>query len=188
MFIRNTWYPCAWSHEIGRTLFERWICNQPIVFYRTEAGRPVALHNRCAHRRAPLSKGQLIGDRLQCGYHGLEYDCSGKCVKIPGQDAIPEGAAVKSYPVADKWRFVWVWPGDPEKADEALIPDLRWNDSPGWVSPGDSLTIGCNWLVDLDNLMDLSHLTYLHGRTIGTPYVSEFPSVTKTVGERVYVT
>jgi vanillate O-demethylase monooxygenase subunit len=188
VFIRNIWYPCAWSHEIGRSLFERWICNEPMVFFRTEAGKPVALYNRCVHRRAPLSKGQLIGDRLQCGYHGLEYDCSGKCVKIPGQDAIPAGAAVKSYPVADKWRFLWVWPGDPDKADASLIPDLHWNDSPGWVAPGDTLTIGCNYLVDLDNLMDLSHLTYLHGRTIGTPYVSEFPSTTQVIGERVNVT
>ena len=188
MFIRNTWYPCAWSNEIGRTLFERWVCNIPMVFYRTEAGAPVALNNRCAHRRAPLSKGQLLGDRVQCGYHGLEFDCTGKCVRIPGQDQIPEQAGVRSYPVVDRWRFLWVWPGDPEKADPALIPDLHWNDSPGWVSPGDTLTIDCDWLLDLDNLMDLSHLTYLHGRTIGTPYVSEFPAVTEVVGDRVRVT
>lgn len=188
MFIRNTWYPCAWASEVGRALFPRWICDVPMVFYRTEAGKPVALHDRCAHRRAPLSKGQLLGDRLQCGYHGLEYDCSGRCVKVPGQDTIPAGAAVRSFPVADKWRFVWVWPGDPALADEALIPDLHWNDAPGWVAPGDTLTIGCNYLIDLDNLMDLSHLTYLHGRTIGTPYVTEFPALTTVSGERVNVT
>jgi phenylpropionate dioxygenase-like ring-hydroxylating dioxygenase large terminal subunit len=188
MFLRNTWYPCAWSNDVGRDLRQRWICGEPVVFYRTEAGRPVALQDRCAHRRAPLSKGRLVGDRVQCGYHGLEFDCTGRCVKIPGQDAIPEDAAVRSYSVVDRWRFLWIWMGDPAQADDTSIPDLYWNDDPEWVAPGDTLTIDANYLLVLDNLMDLSHLTFLHGRTIGTPYVTEFPSTARTAGDRVSVT
>lgn len=186
-YPRNTWYPCAWSHEIDRTLTERWICDEPLVFYRTEAGKPVALSNRCAHRRAPLSRGQLLGDRLQCGYHGLEFDPSGACVRIPGQEQIPDNCAVRSYPLVDRHRWSWIWMGDPQAADESLIPDLWWNDHPQWSAPGNSLVIEADWMLVLANLMDLSHLTYLHGRTIGTPYVSETPSATKVVGDRVHV-
>lgn len=187
MYPRNTWYPIAWTHEIGRSLFERPVLDEPVVFYRTEAGAPVALANRCPHRRAPLSRGELRGDLLTCGYHGLEFNPEGRCVRIPGQDTIPPQAAVRRYPVVDRHRFVWIWPGDPAHADPALIPDLHWNDSPGWVAPGDSLEIEANWLLVLDNLMDLSHLTYLHGRTIGTPYVSVTPATTRIANDRVHV-
>lgn len=187
MYPRNAWYPIAWTHEIGRSLFARSVLDEPVVFYRTQAGAPVALTNRCVHRRAPLARGELRGDLLMCGYHGMEYDPSGRCVRVPGQDAIPPQAAVRSYPVVDRHRFVWIWPGDPAAADPALIPNLFWNDDPGWVAPGDSLEIEANWLLVLDNLMDLSHLTYLHGRTIGTPYVSVTPATTRIAGDRVHV-
>jgi phenylpropionate dioxygenase-like ring-hydroxylating dioxygenase large terminal subunit len=187
MFPRNTWYPCAWSHEIGRGLMQRWICGDPIVFYRTAAGAPVALGDRCPHRRAPLSMGSLVGDRVQCGYHGLEIDATGRCVHIPGQDMIPEPARVHGYPIVDRHRFAWIWPGDPAQADPARIPDLFWNDHPDWAAPGGSLTIDAHWQLVLDNLMDLSHLTYLHGRTIGTPYVSVTPARTRLEGDRVHV-
>lgn len=188
MFVRNCWYPVAWSPDVGRELLERWVCGVPIVLYRTEAGDPVALHNRCVHRRAPLSKGQLIGDVVQCGYHGMEFDCHGRCVKVPGQEVIPEGAAVASYPVVDRWRFLWLWMGEPAAADPTTIPDMHWNDSPGWVSPGDTLTVACEYRLMLDNLLDLSHLTYLHGRTIGNPHVAETPMRVKVDGDRVRVT
>jgi vanillate O-demethylase monooxygenase subunit len=186
-YPRNLWYPCAWDHEIGRSLLERWICEEPIVFWRTEGGAAVALSNRCAHRAAPLSRGQLVGDRLQCGYHGLEFDATGACVHIPGQDRIPVDCAVRRYPVVEHRRFVWIWMGDPAAADPALVPDLWWNDHPEWSAPGDSLTIDADWRLVLDNLMDLSHLTYLHGRTIGTPYVSETPSTARMTNDRVHV-
>lgn len=188
MYLRNCWYGAAWSREVGRDLFVRTICDEPIVFYRTQAGRAVALEDRCAHRRAPLSKGRLVGDVLRCGYHGLEYDGAGKCVRIPGQKEVPDNARVRAYPVIDKWRWLWIWMGDPAAADEDLIPDVHWNDSPGWVSPGDTLHMKGHYQLLVDNLLDLSHLSFLHERTIGTDKVAETPMSVETDGDRVRVT
>ena len=187
MYLQNCWYAAAWSREVGRALFARTICDELIVFYRTEEGQAVALEDRCAHRRAPLSKGRLMGDVLQCGYHGLEYDCSGKCVRIPGQREIPDDARVRAYPVVDKWRWLWIWMGDPLAADEDLIPDVHWNDAPGWVSPGDTLHMKGHYQLLIDNLLDLSHLSFLHERTIGTDKVAETPMSVETDGDRVRV-
>ena len=118
MFLRNYWYVAASDSEIGRKPFRRIIMNEPIVFYRTEDGTPVALEDRCPHRRLPLSMGKLVGDDvLQCYYHGLRFDRTGACVRVPGQDMIPASARVKAYPVVDRYKWLWIWMGDPALAD-----------------------------------------------------------------------
>ena len=112
MFIRNAWYVGAWGTEVGRqTLMRRTLLNEPVVFFRKEDGTPVALEDKCAHRHAPLSEGRLQGDAIECPYHGLQYDETGACVRIPGQSTIPPGCAVRSYPVVQRWGWVWIWPG-----------------------------------------------------------------------------
>src|SRR5512134_1088063 len=125
MFLRNAWYAAGFSDEFGRALLARTFLSEAVVLYRTEDGRPVAFEDRCAHRRLPLSMGRLVGDEIECGYHGLVYDCSGTCVKIPGQPraSIPPGARVRSYPVVDRHHYLWIWMGDPARADATLIPD-----------------------------------------------------------------
>src|SRR5262245_38697498 len=112
MFARNHWYLAAWSHEIGRGPFARRIANEPIVFWRTEAGAPVAFEDRCPHRLAPPSLRKLIGDTLQCRYHGVTFDATGACVRIPAGDAIPPGAHVKSYQLVERWGAIWLWLGE----------------------------------------------------------------------------
>ena len=125
MFLRNYWYVAATDSEIGRKPFRRIIMNEPVVFYRTEDGAPVALEDRCPHRRLPLSMGKLVdGDVLQCYYHGLRFDRTGACVRVPGQDMIPATARVKKYPVVDRYKWLWIWMGDPALADPAKIPGL----------------------------------------------------------------
>ena len=104
MFLRNYWYVAAYDHEITRHPLGRVILGEPVVFYRLEDGTPVALEDRCAHRHLPLSMGKLVGDALQCHYHGLRYDKTGTCVRIPGQDMIPRSARVKSYPVVERYK------------------------------------------------------------------------------------
>ena len=84
MFLRNYWYVAAYDREITRRPLGRIILGEPIVFYRLEDGTPVALEDRCAHRHLPLSMGKLVGDTLQCHYHGLRYDKTGACVRVPG--------------------------------------------------------------------------------------------------------
>ena len=102
MLLRNHWYVAAWSEDVGREPIARVMLGDAVVLYRTEDGRAVALENRCAHRNLPLSEGNLIGDVLQCGYHGLEFGIDGICSHVPGQDDVPDWARVKRYPVAEK--------------------------------------------------------------------------------------
>ncbi len=85
MFIRNCWYVIAWEHEIGTdALFSRRVLDEPILVYRTSNGALAALEDRCCHRLAPLSLGRKEGDCVRCGYHGLKFDASGRCIDVPG--------------------------------------------------------------------------------------------------------
>ena len=190
MFLRNYWYVAAFGHEIGRNLLARTILGDKIVLYRTEDGSPIALANRCCHRQAPLSMGRLIGDTVECGYHGLIFDTSGECVRVPGQKKIPPGAKVHKYPVAERWRWIWIWMGDPDLADEALIPDhlYRYNDDPEWSCVEGYLHVKADYMLLVDNLMDLSHETFLHSKTIGTVHVAETPAQVAQDNEGVTVT
>ena len=138
MYVRNAWYVGAWDHEVTRGMRRRILLDEPILFFRCEDGTPVALEDRCCHRQAPLSMGKLIGDIVKCPYHGLEFDQTGACVKVPSQDRVPASARVKSFPVIEKNQWMWIWMGDPAKADPALIEDFHWLDDPGWGAAGSS--------------------------------------------------
>jgi phenylpropionate dioxygenase-like ring-hydroxylating dioxygenase large terminal subunit len=169
MLLRNAWYIAAWADEIGRgQLLARRICNEPIVLFREGTGRAGALADRCCHRAAPLSMGSVVEEGIQCGYHGLVIDGSGRCVRIPGQKQIPSDARVRSYPVVEKDQMVWVWMGDPAKADAAKIADYPYHNDPGrWPNKHDVYPIKANYMLMVDNLMDLTHLGYLHAKTVG---------------------
>ena len=71
MFLKNFWYVAASDHEVSRTPMRRMFLGEPVVLFRKEDGTPVALEDRCVHRHLPLSMGRLVGDILQCHYHGL---------------------------------------------------------------------------------------------------------------------
>lgn len=176
MFLRNYWYVAAQSAEIAREPFARKILGEPIVFYRTSTG-VAALENRCCHRAAPLSHGRVKGDDIECGYHGLIFDPSGKCVAVPGQATIPPEARVRTYPAVERWGFFWIWMGDADAADETAIPDRLYhhNGDPGWVSVGEYGYLKGNWRLLVENLLDLGHLSYVHMKTIGTTRVAQTP-------------
>ncbi|MGY0489276.1 aromatic ring-hydroxylating dioxygenase subunit alpha [Streptomyces sp. WG-D5] len=178
-FARNQWYVAAWSQEVGRELLGRTVLGEPIAFYRTGAGEPVALADRCVHRRYPLSASGLDGDRVVCGYHGFTYDTTGTCVFVPGQKRVPRTARVGSYPVAEVDGMVWVWIGDPERADPTTIPRAPHLVADGFVTVEGMEPIDADYMLLVDNLMDLSHETYLHGGYIGTPEVAETPITTE---------
>jgi vanillate O-demethylase monooxygenase subunit len=181
-FARNQWYVAAHAHEVGRELLGRTVLGEPLVLYRTEEdGTAVALHDRCVHRRYPLSEAptRLDGDRIVCGYHGFTYDTTGTCVYVPGQKRVPRTARVASYPVAERDSLVWVWIGDPALADPDAVPRARHLDSPGWVTVRGMEPIDCDYGLLVDNLLGLSHETYLHGGYIGTPEVAETPITTE---------
>ena len=173
MFLENVWYVAAWDRDVGRAPLARIILNRPIVFYRTEDGTPVALEDRCVHRNLPLSKGTLIGDQIQCGYHGLCFDASGTCVDVPAQSTIPPGAEVRSYPVVERNRWIWIWMGDPALADDTKITDFHWIEAPGWGADGDYIHLECNYQLMVDNLLDQTHIAYVHPTTLGDAGVVE---------------
>ena len=133
MFIRNCWYVAAWDIEVPAEGFlNRTLLNEPVLLYRDTQGRAVALENRCCHRGAPLHLGRKEGDCVRCMYHGLKFDPSGACVEIPGQERIPDKVRVRHYPLVERDRLVWIWMGDPERADPAQIVDYHWHDHPEW--------------------------------------------------------
>ncbi len=126
MFLRNGWYSAIWSHELKDKPVGRTFLNEKVVLFRNASGQVGALEDRCCHRAAPLSHGELAGEYLACGYHGLKFDVNGQCVEVPGQSEVPAGAKVRSYPVQEKRNVVWIWMGDPANADPAKIPDMPW--------------------------------------------------------------
>lgn len=168
MYVRNCWYVAAWSHEVeAEGLLGRTILNEPILFMRTAAGRVVAMDNRCCHRGAPLSRGRREGDCVRCMYHGLKFDAQGRCVEIPGQDDIPPQARVRAYPVAERNGWVFVWMGEAARADEALLPDNSASADPGYRYKPGYMRYDVDYLLIADNLLDFSHLTYVHQATLG---------------------
>jgi len=188
MFLRNCWYAAAWSKDLGGTPFARTFLNEPVVLFRQKNGTPAALADRCCHRAAPLSRGVCVGDLLECGYHGLQYDADGNCVSIPGQTKIPPGAKVKSYPVREKWKTIWIWMGDLDRVDESAIPELFWLDHPGWVATPGHFHLDGHYQLIVDNLLDLTHVIYLHKNTIGAdPSEAILPTKTERLENGVRV-
>lgn len=167
---RNHWYVAAWSKDIGRDPQERWIMDEPVAFYRTEAGSAVAVDGRCPHRHFPLGKSRVEGDNIVCGYHGIAFAPDGSCAGIPSQPTIPNVCRVKSYPLVERWDWIWIWPGDPELADEKLLPDheaLGLTDPDFKTYSGWYHLIPGRYMLMHDNLFDLTHLPHLHRNSLG---------------------
>lgn len=169
MFLRNCWYVAGWSAEFGRSLSPRTILGDKIVVYRKTDGQAVALEDACPHRKLPLSDGALRGDTVECGYHGLTFDCVGACVAAPTQpESIPKRAKVRAYPLVDRYRLLWIWMGDPSLADPDLILNIENYDNPVWgYTDGGSMDIDCHYLWVCDNLLDPSHVAWVHVSSFG---------------------
>ena len=164
MFLKNCWYVAGWSDNYKNELKAQKILGEDIVFYRQRNGQAVALEDACPHRKLPLSLGQLNEDKVICGYHGLTFDGSGSCVAAPTQQKnIPKRAVVKSFPVIDRYRLLWIWMGDPDKANPNDIFNIENFDNPDWgYTDGGMLPIECNYLWVVDNLLDPSHVAWVH--------------------------
>ncbi len=189
MFLTDYWYVAARADEVSEAPLARIFLGQPVVLYRGADGRAVALEDRCCHRQLPLSMGRTDGNRLQCGYHGLVFAPDGACVAAPGQTAPPPGARVRAYPTTERWGWVWIWMGEAEAADEAPIADFHELDDPGWRARGSRIPMVCDYRLAVDNLLDLSHLAYVHRTTLGNAAVVEAAEVrTERHGDGVRVT
>lgn len=187
MFIKNAWYVIATPSEVGRTPLARTVCGDDVVLFRTGDGKIAALHDECPHRRYPLSKGEVVGDSIQCGYHGFCFGPDGKCTHVPAAKAISPKLHGRAYPVEEKYDWIWIWPGELANADPDLIPDMHWKTEAGWAAEGGLIELDCYYELQTDNLLDLSHETFVHKRTIGNVHVAETPITARREGNRVHV-
>ena len=184
MFPRNTWYVACTPDEIDEKPLGRQICGEHIVFYRAAGGQVAALEDFCPHRGARLSLGSVCEGQLVCGYHGLTMGCDGKTISMPGQ-RVGGFPKIRNYPVVERYGFIWVWTGDAALADPATIHHLEWADNPEWAYGGGLYHVACDYRLMVDNLMDLTHETYVHSTSIGQKEIDETPVSTKTEGEQV---
>lgn len=171
----DQWYAAAFSDEVGRVPLARTLLDQRVVLWRTEAGAPAAVLDRCPHRRAPLSAGGLVGDHIECPFHGMRFGPDGQCALIPCQETIPPGAHIRAFPVVERDGHVWIWFGEPDRADADAIPDLHWLTDPALKAVKGRMLIQANYLTVLDNLLDDTHLPYVHRNSIGTPKMVSAP-------------
>ncbi|MCU4186759.1 aromatic ring-hydroxylating dioxygenase subunit alpha [Acidiferrimicrobium sp. IK] len=180
-FADNQWYVAAFAGEIGDGLLARTICGEPLVLYRSGDGPVTALSGLCAHRGFPLCEApsRLVDGQIVCGYHGFTYAADGACVAVPGQTRIPSAARLTAYPVTERDGLVWVWIGDPAGAERSAPPRAPWLAEPGWTVVQGLEPLAARAGLLIDNLLDLSHETYLHGGHIGTPEVAETPISTE---------
>ena len=167
MYLKNAWYVAGWETHLNDGLLARTICEEPIVFFRGENGDIGALEDLCCLRGAPLSVGRLQGNEVECGYHGLRFDRTSQCTMVPTQELVPPGARVRSYPVVIKNRWIWIWMGDPTRADEDLIPDYFFLDNANWANIDDYFYVECNYQAYIDIQLDQTHSPYVHPDTLG---------------------
>lgn len=185
-YLKNSWYVAAHSFEVvGNKPVARKICDKSVVIFRGEDSEVGILSDRCPHRFAPLSTGEVSGNNIQCGYHGIKFDRTGACAHIPGDLAVPGGFAAKHYPTAEKHGFVWVWMGERD-ADPALIPDFHENHNSNWAPVPGYLNIACNYQLMVDNILDLTHVVFVHKTTLAGGGVTETPLEVHVEGDKVF--
>ncbi len=184
MYPKNAWYVACTPDEIADKPLGRQVCGEKMVFFRGPGGKAAAVEDFCPHRGAPLSLGFVQEGRLVCGYHGLEMGCDGKTMAMPCQ-RVRGFPSNRSFAVIERYGFVWVWPGDQEQADPARLHHLEWAESPDWAYGGGMYHIACDYRLMIDNLMDLTHETYVHASSIGQKEIDEAPVNTKVEGDEV---
>jgi len=176
MFLKNAWYVAAWGSEVNHDLQQVLVLGEKICVYRTSKGELVALEDACPHRKLPLSMGRIKNDDVECGYHGLTFNGQGQCQWAPGDGNIPSKAKVHAYPVHEKYDLVWLWMGDPELANPDDIIDIPNFDNPEWgVNRGAAMELNCNYLLMCDNLLDPTHVAWVHESSFAQSETKDAP-------------
>ena len=187
-WLTDAWYVAAWDAEVDATPLARTICGVPMMFYRRLDRSVVALRDACPHRLLPLSLGLREGDAIRCKYHGLKLGPDGVAQEMPMRAAaVNARVCVQSFVTHERHRFVWVWVGERERADPALIPDLWPCRAPGWTFDGGYYRVACDYRLMIDNLMDLTHETYVHAGSIGQAEILDAPLETTVEDGSVWV-
>lgn len=181
---KNAWYVACTPDEIATGPLGRQICGERVVLYRAREGRVAAVEDFCPHRGAQLSLGFVRDGMLVCGYHGLVMGCDGQAADMPGQ-RVKGFPPIRAFPTIERYGFVWIWPGDAALADAAKLPHLDWAESDEWAYGGGRFRIDCDYRLMIDNLMDLTHETYVHASSIGQKEIDEAPVKTRADSDEV---
>ena len=188
MFLRNAWYAAEISSRVASQPLAVTLLRERIVLFRKQNGDPIALEDACPHRKLPLSRGRRQGDEIECGYHGLTFDGTGACTRAPGNQQIPPGARVRSYPGVDRYGLLWLWMGEPALADPALIVRIEhWGEPEYGCTDPDSMTMACNYLFITDNLLDPSHVAWVHPTSFGDENCKLTPLSTEAIDNGMIV-
>jgi vanillate O-demethylase monooxygenase subunit len=188
MYLNNAWYVAELSSGLGDGLKPVRLLGRSLVLYRLSDGSVAALEDACPHRKLPLSMGRRRGDLVECGYHGMTFDPAGICRRVPGNQPIPESARVRSYPAVERQGFVWVWMGAPERADPSTIFNIEQWDHPDWGrTEPDSMAIQCSYLHITDNLLDPTHVAFVHPDSFGEQACEQTPLQTVATSTGVLV-
>jgi vanillate O-demethylase monooxygenase subunit len=184
--VKNSdgWYATAWSEEVTREPLERWVAGVPIVLFRREDGTAVALEGTCPHRGYPLGLGRVRGDAIECGYHGITFGADGGCVAVPGGQRVPPAMRVGCFPLLERGGLIWSWSGDPAQADPRLCAE-RWLADPAYTSVYFSKPLDARASLLVENLMDLTHETFIHADSIGDGHIPERPLEIETFADHV---
>ena len=168
-FVMNEWYVAAFADEIQHQLLARTLLGKRLVFYRSTQGQVVALEDRCPHRSMPLSAGALDQDTIVCAYHGFRFNTEGDCIEVPSQASCPKNVGIRAYRTHERGAVVWIWMGEPEQADLSKLPSQDWMTDPQWARSQGYLGLRANYVRLHENLLDLTHLSFLHAKSFGTP-------------------
>jgi vanillate O-demethylase monooxygenase subunit len=167
-FPMNRWWVAGFSWELKDQPLGRTLLGHPVVLFRTPDGRVSALEDRCSHKELPLSLGTLEEGGLRCGYHGLLFEPGGRCIEIPGQERIPAKTTLRSFPLVEQDQILWIWVGASAKDRPTDAPPAyRFHSDPAYQFGGNSVHYDVPWQLIHDNLLDLSHLGYVHLKTVG---------------------
>ena len=185
-YLRNTWYVAAWGCELnsGQLLARRFL-DEPVILFRETSGACRALTDRCAHRQAPLHMGRFDGATVHCGYHGLGFDGTGQCVHNP-HGPVPRAARVRSYPLVERHNMLWIWMGNAASADPAAIPDYSFQDPEQYHVGRRYLGVKSGYRLEIENILDLSHIAFLHPTTLGGSAVSKGEFLSEVDGQTVW--
>lgn len=184
VFVRNAWYAAAWEREVRDGPLGVRVAGESVAIWRLTDGTYGAVHDACPHRKLPLSMGRVQGDVLECGYHGMRFDCNGACVAAPTNGTVPPNADVATHPVVARYGLLWLWLGDPALADPADIFEVHHWGEPGWgCTEGDDMVVQCHHLLIADNLLDPSHVAWVHPGSFAGAGTDDTPMQT-TIGDR----
>ena len=165
--LTNKWYLVCPSDELKNEIKKYKILGEEIILFRNPDKTITALEDRCCHRNVNLSLGFLNNDKVVCGYHGWEYNKTGACVQIPSQlpgDKIPPTAKIKTYPVQDFNKWVWIFIGEPEKASQVKPTDIP--EMNEWPFTYKSYTFKADLETTAESLIDPYHIAFVHRNSI----------------------